>query len=352
MSDERPTHLDLFSGIGGFALAARWAGFRTVAFCEIEEYPIRNCLNAFWPDTPVFNDIRKLDGKQFRGVDLLTGGFPCQPYSTAGKRRGSADDRALWPEMFRIIKESKPTWIIGENVAGFASMVEWDCILEVDGEGNAIGKVGDVVCRVGRFTATETLEALKSIGYEVIPFRIPACAVDAKHRRDRVWIVGYAGSEQNERNDSTGFQYIASRAGEAISDTESGRCGQEGQLRCDGPKKRITGGSEALADSTESRLHATREGGARTGRKAKLPGSFGVVSDASSQGLQGQRNVASGTESQFCDAGDVCRWPTEPELGRVAHGIPRRVDRLKGLGNAIVPQVAFEIIKEIRKLVK
>jgi len=155
--------LDLFSGIGGFSLAGEWSGFETVGFCEIDKY-CQKVLKKNFPDVPIFDDIRKLSRSDIDGaVDVITGGFPCQPFSVAGRKKGTQDDRDLWPQMFRVIKEFKPTWVIGENVANFVSMA---------------------------FKRTKT--DLESEGYEVQPFIIPACGVGARHRRDRVWIVGYS----------------------------------------------------------------------------------------------------------------------------------------------------------------
>jgi DNA (cytosine-5)-methyltransferase 1 len=158
--NEKPTHLDLFSGIGGFALAAGWAGFETVGFCDNEPYA-QAVLKKHWPNVPIHGDIKALDGTAYRGVTLLTGGFPCQPFSNAGKRRGKDDDRYLWPQMLRVIQEARPAWIVGENVVGI------------------IGLALDQVC-----------SDLEACGYEVEPIIIPACGVDAPHRRDRIWIVG------------------------------------------------------------------------------------------------------------------------------------------------------------------
>lgn len=155
--------LDLFSGIGGFSLGLERAGMQTVAFCEIDPF-CQKVLKKHWPNVPIFNDIRTLDydGK----VDLVCGGFPCQPFSSAGKRKGKEDNRDLWPEMFRIVQRYKPTWVIGENVAGFVNM-------ELER------------------TATD----LESEGYEVQAFLIPACAVGAPHQRNRIWIVAHADSK-------------------------------------------------------------------------------------------------------------------------------------------------------------
>ena len=152
-------HLDLFSGIGGFALAAQWAGIETVAFCEIDDFACK-VLNKNFPCVPVHRDIRELDGSLYAGIDLITGGYPCQPFSTAGKRKGADDPRHLWPEMFRVIQQARPTWVVCENVAGHISM-GLDAVL-ADMEG--IGYAGQAVV-------------------------IPACAKDAPHERKRVWII-------------------------------------------------------------------------------------------------------------------------------------------------------------------
>lgn len=164
--------LELFAGIGGIALAAEWAGIETVAFCEKDEF-CQKILNKHWPDVPIFDDICTLNKQALedRGIDvgtieLISGGFPCQPYSIAGKRKGNEDDRALWKEMFRVIKEIRPTWVVGENVANFANM-------ELD----------------------RTLSDLESIGYSGRAFVLPACAVGAFHSRERTFIVANSNSK-------------------------------------------------------------------------------------------------------------------------------------------------------------
>ena len=172
--------IELFAGIGGIALAAEWAGIDTVAFCERDPF-CQKVLKKHWPDVPIFDDVRTLDRQvlEEKGViepggtvDIISGGFPCQPYSIAGKRRGKEDDRDLWPEMFRIIQELKPTWVVGENVANFANM-------ELD----------------------RTLSDLESIGYTWGAFVIPALAVGAKHRRDRIFIVAYTDGFRRKKDE-------------------------------------------------------------------------------------------------------------------------------------------------------
>jgi DNA (cytosine-5)-methyltransferase 1 len=166
--------LDLFSGIGGFSLGLERAGFETVAFCEIDPF-CRKVLNKHWPDVPIHEDIKELDGEQYKGtVELVCGGFPCQPFSVAGKQRGADDDRALWPEMLRVIREVQPTWVIGENVIGLEGLALEQCVFDLEGD-----------------------------GFSVQVFDIPACGVGAVHRRHRLWIVAHAkhdaGRKRTER---------------------------------------------------------------------------------------------------------------------------------------------------------
>ncbi len=154
--------LDLFSGIGGFSLAASWAGVETVAFCEIDEFA-KKVLRKNFPDTPIHNDIKELNGHDYAGIDIITGGFPCQPFSTCGREKGVEDSRHLWPQMLRIISEARPTWVIAENVSGLV--------------------------RLGLDMVQHDLEAE---GYASRALMVPACAKGAKHRRDRLWIIAYS----------------------------------------------------------------------------------------------------------------------------------------------------------------
>jgi DNA (cytosine-5)-methyltransferase 1 len=284
--NEKPTHLDLFSGIGGFALAAGWAGFETVGFCDNEPYA-QAVLKKHWPNVPIHGDIKTLNGTAYRGVTLLTGGFPCQPFSCAGKQRGKDDDRYLWPQMLRVIQEARPDWIVGENVAGI------------------IGLALDQVC-----------SDLEACGYEVEPIIIPACGVDAPHRRNRVWVVAGGGAMwPTPRTPSGGPDNSAKRL------RPSGHRGTTNLL------------GAVLADPNSQRVFPSKD--ARDNEKEKPESndelSWGCGSTHRGQGLQ-------------------ANWTTEPSVGRVANGVSNRVDRLKGLGNAIVPQVAYQIIKGIREL--
>jgi DNA (cytosine-5)-methyltransferase 1 len=320
------THLDLFSGIGGFALAAKWNGFRTLAFCDCEPYA-QAVLRKHWPDVHVHGDIRQVRGDLYAGVTLLTGGFPCQPFSVAGKQRGKDDNRYLWPEMCRVIREARPAWIIGENVAGIVNLAL------------------DTVCA-----------DLEAEGYEVEPIIIPACAVDAPHRRDRVWIIA------RNVGDTKLDGYVASAAGGRIGAEliSRGSSQSQGQKKVEEREFAGTGGSPAnVADSDRGQL-SQRES---EGQSVQVPGEggerVGDVADSISQRRCGRNpegeyaeDVGKSLGHSWHNPGGVATWLPEPDVGRVAHGVPNRVAKLRGLGNAIVPQVAAEIIRCIREVIR
>jgi len=297
MNGATRTHIDLFSGIGGFALACRWAGIETIAFCEIEKYAQR-VLRKNFPGIRIFEDVRQFPATKFREPFLLTGGYPCQPFSQAGKRRGAEDDRHLWPSMFGIIRTSRPTWILAENVAGHVT-------LGLD----------------------QVLADLESEDYAVQPIIVPACAVDAPHRRDRVWILGNAkkrcGNERSRRcNENRELQISEpGNASREIAFADSDNTRRVKQWRTKSIQSELVAAEcdcRDVANANDSRKKPSWND-RRVGREQKP--------------IKNTRND------------DFKGWSAEPDVGRVAHGIPRRVDRLRGLGNAIVPQVAYEIIK-------
>jgi DNA (cytosine-5)-methyltransferase 1 len=290
--------LDLFSGIGGFSLGLeRTGGFETVAFCEIEEFP-RKVLAKHWPDVPCFEDVRELRAEHVGPVDVICGGYPCQPFSTAGKRRGAEDDRHLWPEFNRLVAELRPAWVIGENVAGHISMGLDDVLSDLEGQGYA--------CRT---------------------FVIPACAVDAPHRRDRCWTVAHADSERGpsmrgKREDITqqGSQRRTDGARNVAHATQLQRNGS-GEYREQSerqiPESGNRSGAQPLADAQRLRQSGQGQPIFASGRPPKGQGQTNHVEPISQPG----------------------EWCPEPSVGRVAHGVPQRVDRLKALGNAVVPQI-------------
>ena len=270
--------LDLFSGIGGFSLGLEWAGMSTVAMCEKDPY-CRKILAKHWPHLTIHEDIRNLDGNQYAdSIDVVCGGFPCQPFSVAGKQRGSDDDRHLWPEMLRVIQESRPRWVIGENVLGFTNMALDDVQADLERE-----------------------------QYTVRKFVLPAVAVDAHHRRDRIFIIAYANSPS--------IWDISERQAQRRDHLQAGR-------------QTFTphhGASQSLAYSNDTRIQGSE--------KPRSHEEIGKESNDQHVERCGRSSVRlSNTQRQTC-------WLHEPHVGRVAHGVPNRVDRIKGLGNAVVPQL-------------
>ena len=172
--------LDLFSGIGGFSYAAETliGGYETVAFCEMDEF-CQKVLKKHWPQVPIFDDVRTLDAARLGRIDIVTGGYPCQPFSQAGRRQGEEDERHLWPEMLRIIKSCQPRYVLAENVAGHVTM-----------------------------GLDQVLTDLEDQGYTTRPIIVPACAKNAPHRRDRVWIIGQLTTNTNDTGNRTSRSYI------------------------------------------------------------------------------------------------------------------------------------------------
>lgn len=284
-------HGSLFSGLGGFDLAAQWMSWENVFYCEWNEFG-KKILKHYWPNAISYHDITKSTFTIHRGsIDVLTGGFPCQPFSTAGKREGTADDRYLWPEMLRAIREIQPRYIVGENVRG---LVNWNG-----------GVVFDTVCA-----------DLEAEGYEVLPVLLPAAGVNAPHRRDRIWFIAYF----NNKGGSDGLGQVQRTNGEVSewhNDAEFGNANQ-----CDATNASNTGLQR-------------------------------------SQDIGGFKNIRTKSDQQF--AGFFCtdwqNFPTVPPICSRNDGLSDRLDgitfpkwrneSIKGAGNAIVPQVAFQIFKTI-----
>ena len=271
--------LDLFSGIGGFSLGLdRAGGFETVAFCEIEPFP-RKVLAKHWPEVPCYEDVTKLTGDILRrdgiSVDVITGGFPCQDISVAGKQAGIGEGTrsGLWSEIVRLIGELAPQYVIVENVAALLS--------------------GPTEQRGGWFGSI--LGDLAECGYDAEWENIPAASVGANHRRERVWIVAYP------KRLATDQQFRA--------DVQRGWAEQAKQVG-------LGSGSRNVAAANDARL----QGGAQAGN-------LGGIGAGGNQFFERCSHMPRAT------------WLSEPNVGRVANGVPQRVDRLKGLGNAVVPQI-------------
>ena len=221
------THASVFSGIGGPEVAATMLGWENLFHCEINPFG-RQVLDYWYPNSKSYEDITKTDFRKWRGrVSVLTGGFPCQPFSCAGKRRGAEDDRYLWPHMHRCINEIQPTWFVGENVAGILTMVEQGNVHEVASQATLFGEEDSIHGYEyrGTFTLERICRDVEADGYEVTPILIPACAIGAPHRRDRVFIVGRRIDADTAGGGSTpqGENAEGTRQGTEILSGQTGR---------------------------------------------------------------------------------------------------------------------------------
>ncbi len=289
-------------------------------FVEIDPF-CRAVLKKHWPTSIIHEDIKKYHWSHAESPYLLTGGFPCQPFSAAGKKLGTEDDRDLWPEMFRVIQKARPTWIVGENVDDFVEMA-----------------------------LDRSISDLESAGYAVQAFIIPAVAVDARHIRDRCWIVAHTDGEGHgplhrpEHDPETKRQGKGDRQERQRIRVQSRGSGAD---MADTHKSRRGGGRfEKLESNTQERGESGTGSTQRSENLSDAPG-VGWRQGDSHAGRRGEGATQEEERSGFADG---CRWPVEPAVGRVAHGIPNRVDRIKSLGNAIVPQVVEEIMRCIKAI--
>ena len=387
--------LDLFSGIGGFSYAAEKliGGYETVAFCEMDEF-CQKVLKKHWPQVPIFDDVRTLDAARLGRIDIVTGGYPCQPFSQAGRRQGEEDERHLWPEMLRIIKSCQPRYVLAENVAGHVTM-----------------------------GLDQVLTDLEDQGYTTRAIIVPACAKNAPHRRDRVWIIGqYVGYTEHNGSSATKirgsdiedaewpqkrsqqtFQFERAskpRHYETMANTENDRGQQTEWQRGESVRGRSndfsrseTEGEEAdrtnVADTKclgwEKRAEKSEEFDREKSSDQSDNGSQGCtisntdkdVANTESKGLQGRQFSSTisnkGNEDSNIrtrDSKGSSSWSVEQRVGNMADGISRgllrhfdrepdhiprvtkgekdRAKKLKALGNSIVPQVAAEILLAIR----
>jgi DNA (cytosine-5)-methyltransferase 1 len=294
------THGSLFSGIGGFDLAAEWMGWENVFHCEWNPF-CQKVLKHYWPNSISYDDITKTDFNVHRGtIDVLSGGFPCQPYSMAGKRLGKEDSRHLWPQMLRVIREVQPTWVVGENVLG---LVNWS----------------------GGLVFHEVQVDLEAAGYQVQPYVLPAAAVGAPHRRDRVWFVAYL--QDNGRT-----------LRQAFNERRKSEQNNRNEIR----DIFVADGNKRDAADTESERYESFNTDRAT-----------IVSAQTSPGLHG-RCSNSIYKSWAWD-----NFPTQSPVCSGNDGIPDRLDSItfpkwrnesiKGYGNAVVPQVVYAIFKSIQE---
>jgi len=325
-------HGSLFSGIGGFDLAAQWAGWENIFHCEWNPFG-QKILHHYWPEAESFNDITKTDFTKYANeIDILTGGFPCQPYSSAGKRKGKEDERHLWPEMLRAIREIQPRWVVGENVRG---LTNWN----------------------GGMVFDEVQTDLEAEGYEIIPFLLPACAVNAPHRRDRIWFIAYSNSygsnqcnSQHEINASKGRRYAQRNTHQGNS---NGNATDTKRIRLEHSKE--------AGNIREGKTKTQRQRGKFT-KPFETNGNNGITTDTISTGFK-TKGKQSFTATQNKRIEYSCsrwqRFPTQSPVCGGNDGLPAELDgitfskwraeSIKGYGNAIVPQVAYQIFNAINQ---
>lgn len=354
----------MFSGIGGFDLAAEWAGYKNIFHCEWNDFGKR-ILQYYWPKAISYDDITKTDFTIHRGkIDILTGGFPCQPYSVAGKRKGTEDDRHLWPEMLRAIREIQPSWIVGENVSG---LINWS----------------------GGLVFEEVQTDLENEGYEVWANVLPAASVGAPHKRDRVWFVAHRSSERcnhgsdirqerqvynnkngNAKEDKPERNGRKCRTGEVgqirnVTDTTSESSGREHEQQ---PGKREFRRCDCKSDASNTNGTRFQKTGAEqqtTGieQHGELGASF--TNTECKRGREVLQNIQSKEPNgnifnPFNEQTNWEKFPTQAPICDGDDGLSSRLDAItfpkwrtesvKGGGNAIVPQVAYEIFKCISVL--
>ena len=341
-------HGSLFSGIGGFDLASEWMGWENVFHCEWNEFG-KKVLHHYWPNAESFDDITKTDFTKYANkIDILTGGFPCQPYSSAGQRKGKEDERHLWPQMLRAIQEIKPKYIVGENVFG---LLNWN----------------------GGMVFDEVHTDLEFEGYEVQAVVIPAAAVNAPHGRDRVWFVATntkfkSTGSVGGTNDETQRDVRRGNKGDVLGTLRSnGNASDTMQLRlqqCEDGRK-VEGGQEEVC----------RQGN-KSANGIETNGKVFNVANTMRKGLQGGQEIngwrkhdqeGSGVGNEFRTNGksndkyprnEWEKFPTQSPICGGDDGLPTELDgitfskwrneSIKAYGNAIVPQVAYEIFKAIK----
>lgn len=345
------THASLFSGIGGFDLAASWAGFDNLFNCEIDPF-CKRLLKYYWPKATQYDDIKKTDFTLWHGrVDVLTGGFPCQPFSHAGKRNGTSDDRYLWPEYLRAIREIQPSFVVGENVTGILSMGEREVFAQVDSR--TIVRYADfdhyeaVYTRQEKLLVTSICQDLEKEGYQVQVFAIPAAGVGAPHKRERIWFVA---TRINSNRSNTRVESLQQRGQNGICRFKYAPYATSARLQnrqqIDGftnSKKAISGmefwnkqlmlnGNVAYANV--NRLErGTYNGGSykiRTKRYKQFTGLFSPT----------WKNFP--TQSPVCGGDDGL--PAELDGITVSNW---RNNSIKGFGNAVVPHIPYRIFKSI-----
>lgn len=354
-------HASLFSGIGGFDLAAEIVGWINIFHCENNSF-CQHILKYYWPNALAYDDIKTTDFTRHQGqIDILTGGFPCQPFSQAGRRRGATDDRYLWPQMLRAIREIRPTWVVAENVTGITSMVFPSQVTKMERQTTADGE------EIHRTLEAETVihricEDLEAEGYQVIPVIIPACGVGAIHRRDRVWFVAHTNGQRGQ--DGTNLQRERSFSGDEVGQFRENQCAGEPGNDGAGTESRagVTShpngqglegdGRQRIQENAErawcfSPSISTREDSATF---SKLPDQLGDLRERWArvdETYSESKHYQNPTESPICGGADGFSH----KLDGITFSRLRK-ESLIGYGNAVVVPLVVELFKMIEEVEK
>lgn len=350
-------HGSLFSGFDAPSIAASWMGWKNAFHCEIN--PFCNEILKYWfPNSEHYEDITKTDFSQWKGrIDVLTGGFPCQPFSLAGQRKGADDNRYLWPHMLRAIREIRPAWVIGENVAGILTMVQPGKETEVGSQTSLFGEDNRKRILLRQEYVVETIcKDLEREGYSVQPLLIPACAVGAPHRRDRVWVIAHRTDSRTEdvrreredkvlsdgiAPDTNGYGYLSSGTCE---ESERCRCGNDGESE---KRKQSPEWSNGLHGFLRNASYPNDERLQRCSNNRKYPKEREKSNDQQSCRLLCTNWEKFPTQSPVCRRNDGLPF----DVGNLTIPFTKwRQESVKGYGNAIVPQVILEIFKAIEEV--
>ena len=301
--------LDICSGIGGFSLGLEaTGGFDTVAFCEFDDFCCK-VLNKHWPNVPIYKDLKEIGNDPERIIqefDLICGGIPCQPFSLAGKQKGKEDDRHLWPYMYEIVKSKKPTWVIVENVGGFVNVALDDVCLDLETE-----------------------------GYATQSFIIPACSVEAPHKRDRIWILGKLMANAHDTGDRTPGSKADGDRQETIEGWQ-----EQSQLGSSRSSEDVANSKELEDHEHDNGERTQQDREHRVSQQSRGEGSLGGGTNEQGKSQPQLGGMADGVSPRL---DGHLGFEREPNIPRVATGIPNRVNRLKTLGNSIVPQIVYNI---------
>lgn len=366
------THGSLFSGIGGFDLAAEWMKWNNIFHCEFNPFG-QKVLKHYWPNAISYDDITTTDFSIHQNrIGILSGGFPCQGFSIAGLRKGTADNRYLWPEMLRAIREIQPIAVVGENVTGLISMEEQEMFAKV--EGRTITRYQDadhyeaIYTRQSKMLITSIIKDLESEGYKVQTFVIPAASIGAPHRRDRVWIIGYNQNNLLTANPrSNGHQPGKPTTNTGTKGTHESKKIQRQRVW---PNVRRTGSKRITPNTKYKGFQITKKSKQQIHifnvKRNNLYATNPINKrfqrhkwDRSSNQWQWQKTLRPATQSFEIQSWD--NWPTQPPVCSGNDGISAQLDTItfpkwinesiKAAGNAIVPQVAYQIFQAIQELI-